>query len=161
MKVLGIDHSISMLQEAKGKKSKSISSFAQSSACDIPLKTESVDFITITFALRNLHSTNILEATFKECHRVLRAGGILLTLETSLPKNAFARVVLKLYSRIATGIIGRIFSRRSNAYKYLGTSVGEFIDAHTLGLTLRKSGFSNIDIYPLSFGVAAIHRAVK
>ncbi len=159
-RTIGLDMNQPVLKEAKAKDGSQTIAFIQSSASDLPMVSDSVDLITITFALRNLDTCRVLEATLNESKRVLKPGGVLVTLETSRPQNQILYQLLHSYSRLSAGFLGMIFSKESNAYSYLGSSVGAFHDCLSLARMIKESGFCKVELLELMGGVVAIHRAI-
>jgi demethylmenaquinone methyltransferase/2-methoxy-6-polyprenyl-1,4-benzoquinol methylase len=48
-----------------------------------------------------------------------------------------------------------------DAYGYLAETVERFPEPEKLAAMVKSAGFRHVGIYPLSCGVAAIHRGVK
>ena len=63
----------------------------------LPIASNTFDFYTISFGLRN---TKNLDKTLKEAHRVLKPGGRFLCLEFSKIQNSNINFIFKNYSKI-------------------------------------------------------------
>ena len=97
--ILAFDFSFSMMQKAIEKQEAQDINFALAEATRIPLKDESIDAITISFAARNVDSSgkgNLLKC-FQEFRRILKPEGILVILESSQPRHRLVRSLYHLY----------------------------------------------------------------
>ncbi|MFZ8102208.1 demethylmenaquinone methyltransferase, partial [Staphylococcus arlettae] len=81
--VYGVDFSENMLAVGE-EKTKDIDNITliHGDAMDLPFDTNSFDYVTIGFGLRNVPD---YLATLKELNRVLKPGGMVVCLETSQP----------------------------------------------------------------------------
>jgi len=123
-----------------------------------PFSKGGVDAVTMAFGIRNAASA---EAVLKEIHRILRPGGIVLILEFSLPENRFLRWCHLTYLRLVVPVIGARVSRDRNAYRYLNESIERFCRTQDLPALIRRAGFDQISVTPLTFGVASIYMGTK
>src|SRR5690606_16936190 len=83
--VIGLDFSQNMLKIAKEKiqqKRLNHVSLIQGNAMELPFETNTFDYVTIGFGLRNVPD---YMQVLKEMHRVLKPGGMAVCLETSQP----------------------------------------------------------------------------
>ncbi len=129
---------------------------------NLPIRDNSLDGISITFAVRNLNqSPGGLDRYFKECCRVIRPGGLLVLLETSQPESRLIRFFFHLFVRLTVVPISRLFSSETSPYQYLATSILCFYDADTLTQVLERSGFCTIKVVRYTWGVVALHLARK
>jgi len=71
-------------------------------------------------------------------------------------KQAYA-----FYSKYWLPTVGRLVSKDSRAYTYLPESVEAFPSGEAFKDVLLKCGFEQVDIYPLSYGIASIYHAKK
>lgn len=156
MQVTGSDFSpemIKLAQKKAQKRKKTEINFIVGDALNIDYKDNSVDVISIGFALRNLSD---LPKGFKEMTRVLKPGGRALCLELTRPQNKFMGWGHSLFLRVYVPIIGFLFSGDFKAYSYLARSIREFPPAETILQTMRENGFSNVKKVVLSGGIATI-----
>ncbi len=123
----------------------------------LPFADASVGAVTLSFGLRNMTDPR---AALAEINRVLMPGGTVNILEFSVPDRWFAPGY-GLYSRYVIPALGALVTGNRGAYRYLVESISEFPDADAVAETLRQSGFTDISIARLMFGVAAIHRGRK
>lgn len=162
-KVLALDFSFSMMQEALAKPEAQGIHFALAEATRIPIKDSSVDSITISFAARNVDSSgkgNLLKC-FEEFRRILKSGGTLVILESSQPRHRIVRYIYHLYVKLTVYPIGRYVSGSKAAYSYLSRSMQRFYTAEEMAEILRQAAFKDIAFKRFMLGATAIHRATK
>ena len=116
------------------------------------------DLISIGFGVRNFQN---LKKGLSESFRVLRDGGTLIVLETSVPQNTFIKFFYLLFSRTFIPLIGSLFSKDKKAYKYLQKSAEEFPSGKNFSQILKSCGFKDVEIMPLMLGASSIYIAKK
>ena len=142
-------------------KSKKLSGFIQMVMGDsenLPYGDNSFDAITVAFGVRNFEN---LEKGLSEIFRVLKPNGILVILETSVPKKIPFKQVYFAYTKLLLPLIGILFSKDKKAYGYLSNSAAKFPCGDTFNNILRKIGFINVNDVPQTFGVSTIYEATK
>jgi len=159
-KVLGLDFSWPMLRKARKKPGMDRTILLLADARILPVLDGSVDVITVSFGVRNIrHSHLTLAQTFKEFHRVLKPGGLFVSLETSQPQSKIVRWLFHTYACLfVRGVGGRISGSRSG-YAYLSSTASQFYNAAELSETIREAGFHDVRYHHMMFGVVAIHEA--
>ena len=118
----------------------------------------SFDIISCAFGVRNMAN---LQKGLREMHRLLRPGGRVCILEFTLPKNLLVRALYMVYFRWVLPLIGGIISGKLGAYRYLADSVCRWDREIDLAGELTAAGFERVEVKPLSFGISAIHIAVR
>jgi demethylmenaquinone methyltransferase/2-methoxy-6-polyprenyl-1,4-benzoquinol methylase len=156
------DFSFPMVSKARTKSELQITSISLADSCRLPFLDNTFDLVVISFATRNITGNRSrLIKFFKEFVRVLRPGGRFINLETSQPKSALIRAAYHLYTKTIVRTIGRIISGSRAGYAYLAHSVASFFVAEELSKILHEVGFSKVTYRKMSFGIVAIHKAVK
>jgi len=127
-------------------------------AFHLPFADGAFDAVTVSFGLRNMNDTL---AALREMCRVVRPGGRLVICEVSQPPWRLIRwlhhnIVLRLLPRIT-----RPFSSNGDAYAYLAESMHDWHDQRTLARLIAEAGWGDVEWLNLTFGVVALHRAVK
>ncbi|MEX2044364.1 MAG: bifunctional demethylmenaquinone methyltransferase/2-methoxy-6-polyprenyl-1,4-benzoquinol methylase UbiE [Opitutus sp.] len=161
--VLGMDFCQPMLDEAEAKKRAATDPraqrivFCQGDGLALPLPDRSFDAVTISFGLRNLADR---DRGLREMLRVLRPGGHLFVLEFSQP-HAWFRPLYYFYLRTILPMLAGAITGDRAAYVYLNKTIGEFPDRAGLSREIADAGFSSISARALSFGIVALHEAVR
>jgi demethylmenaquinone methyltransferase/2-methoxy-6-polyprenyl-1,4-benzoquinol methylase len=156
-KILGIDPSVGMLEEARKKGLNA--EFLEGEAKDIPSKDDKADILSISYGLRNVVDR---EDGLKEFHRVLKPGGLLVILEfTKLPKNSLSAKIRELYMKKILPFVGGILSKNFNAYSYLPNSIDDFLTKEELKRELADVGFETIFTNSSVFDISTLLIAKK
>lgn len=160
--IVALDFCFPMLREAAKKTVKKKISFCVSNADTLPFADNTFDLLTISFATRNINiSPKILLRHFQEFHRVLKPDGRFVNLETSQPLSLALRRLFHFYVRLAVKPIGYLISGSKAAYAYLSYTIPHFFSAEELSRIIYQAGFRKVDLAYLSFGISAIHIAIK
>ena len=160
--VVGLDLSPGMLEigqkkvVSKGLQDKITMVVGDSEALEF--KDGSFDAVTVAFGVRNFEN---LDKGLAEIYRVLKPGGILAILETSVPDKKFYRWGYQLYGKHILPVLGKLFSAEGTAYAYLSESAAAFPYGQEFNNILGKIGFIGMKHEPQTFGVATIYTATK
>ncbi len=157
-RIFGADYSFNMLKLFEKKSEWIKSKTVQMVAENLPLKDESVTNITVAFGVRNFYD---IQEGFNSFYRVLRKGGKATIIEFRLPSNILFKALYKFYFKKILPLVGGIISGDMAAYKYLPRSVEEFDEKINMPELLRKAGFKNIGVYPLTMGIVQTIIATK
>lgn len=160
-RVVGLDPSSGMLEVARAKVTRAADAariqLIEGDALALPFPDQSFDVVTIAFGLRNLPD---YARGVGEMARVLRPGGRLVVLEFLPPRGA-ARLVFRSYIATVLPVLGRAVSGSPEAYRYLASSIGEFIDAESVRELMRNAGLQPTTTQRLTGGIAGLHRSIK
>jgi demethylmenaquinone methyltransferase/2-methoxy-6-polyprenyl-1,4-benzoquinol methylase len=127
-------------------------------AQDLPFADESFDVVTIAFGVRNLPDRG---ANFREVRRVLRPGGRYVILEFSRPPFTPFRSLYHFYLRTVIPLLGGLLTGERPSFEYLNESIRAFPGQVALAGELHKAGFGEVTWHNLTFGIVAVHIAVK
>lgn len=173
-RVLGIDYTLEMLPLAKRKwlgigfdehegedfydaRWRHYVAFIHGDAQNLPLPSACCDVVSIAFGIRNVADPM---RALREFRRVLRPGGRVVVLEFSRPTN---RVIRGLYDFYCNQIMARtaawIARDKTGAYRYLSASVETFKTREQMKADIESAGFCDVEVHPLTFGVAVIYVA--
>ena len=125
---------------------------------NLPFDDNSFDAITVAFGVRNFEN---LKAGLAEILRVLKPGGIVVILETSVPTKFPFKQGYYLHSNIVLPLVGKLFSKDRSAYEYLSDSAAAFPHGEAFNNILRKNGFIEVEDLPQTLGIASIYFAKK
>ncbi|WP_281951322.1 bifunctional demethylmenaquinone methyltransferase/2-methoxy-6-polyprenyl-1,4-benzoquinol methylase UbiE [Nitrosophilus kaiyonis] len=154
---LGVDPSSKMLEVAKEKfpHFNYIEAFAQK----LPIESESSDFISITYGIRNV--VDRIDA-IKEFQRVLKKGGVLVILEfTRREKMSLFDNLVEFYMKKVLPVVGGLVSGNKEAYEYLPNSIDNFLTTEQLISELIENGFKIMEVKSFSFGISTMFIAKK
>ncbi len=160
---LALDFSFDMIKLAKQKYLLKDVFFILADVSKIPIKDKKIDIATISLGIRNLKTNEeLFEKRFKEIHRVIKDGGVFWGLETSRPPNKFIRFFSDLFTAYIATNIAKIVSKNIEVYGYLADSIRAFYEPHEFkNFFLEKIKFKEVSYKLLTFGVVAIHKAIK
>ena len=160
--IIGLDLSPGMLEVGKAKVAEKglqdTIGMVLGDSEDLPFGPGSFDAVTVAFGVRNFED---LEKGLSEIHRVLKIGGQLVILETSVPTKTPFKQGYHLYTKYLLPLIGKIFSKDRCAYAYLSESAAQFPHGAAFNNILAKIGFIAIENKPQTLGVATIYVATK
>lgn len=149
--VVGVDMTEAML--AGATRSAPGVEFRLGDAVDLPCPDASFDAATMAFGLRNIDDP---QRALAELRRVLRPGGRVVILEFSTPR-AVMRPLYRLYSVLAIPRVARLLLGRSDAYRYLTSSISAFPAPEVVAGWLRRAGFERVRYQRMSLGIVALH----
>ncbi len=124
----------------------------------LPFAARSVDVVTTGYGLRNVP---ILERSIGEIRRVLKDGGLLLSLDFNRPENALVRMAYHGYLTVVGGALGFVLHRDADTYRYIPESIRRYPSATRVTELLRLEGFSDARWQRVLGGLMAIHVAKK
>lgn len=153
--VVAADFSKGMLEE--GRKRYPELEFVFADAMRLPFSDAEFDVVTMSFGLRNVENHNI---ALKEFFRVLKPGGRLVICEFSHVGGVFGPLY-RLYLKHILPKLSALMSKSPDAYDYLAESIAAWPNQKALKLDIEKAGFSQVSFKNLTFGVVALHKAVK
>lgn len=155
VRVVAADFSKGMLEVGKKKYPKLEFVFAD--AMKLPFKDEEFDVVTMSFGLRNVQDHKVALAEFL---RVLKPNGRLVICEFSHVPGPFG-VLYRFYLKYFLPKISALFSKSPEAYDYLAESIQAWPKQRELAQDIANVGFSQVGYKNLSFGIVALHQAVK
>ena len=118
----------------------------------------SFDAVTVAFGVRNFEN---LEKGLSEIFRVLKPGGQLAILETSVPTQFPFKQGYRIYAGFLMPMIGKLFSKDKAAYGYLSDSAAQFPFGQAFNNILQNIGFIDLVADPQTLGVATLYSAKK
>lgn len=160
--VVGLDFSKEMLAQAPKKlKEEQIEDrveLVHGDAMDLPYSPDTFDYATIGFALRNVPD---IDQVLQEMTRVVKPGGMVVSLELSKPTWPIFKQLYYLYFQRILPAVGSWVSKDSVSYHWLPESLKSFPDMEQLAQKMRDIGLENVQYRPLMGGIAAIHIGYK
>jgi demethylmenaquinone methyltransferase/2-methoxy-6-polyprenyl-1,4-benzoquinol methylase len=121
-------------------------------ALNLPFESDRFAIVASAFGLRNVGNT---EQGLSEMFRVCKPDGIIAVLEFSMPQQPVLSTVYRFYFRHILPRIGQLLARNQDkAYCYLPESVLAFDEPEKIVRRLQLLGVTDIQIQPLTFGIA-------
>ena len=157
-RVLGIDPAEAMLALADEKAiAAGMDDCLTFRAADVTAPDENFpeapfDGVTCSFCIRNITDR---AAALERMIGVMRPGARVVILELTRPARVLARLGHKLYNRCFVPLAGRVLSR-SDAYKYLVTSIENFPQPQAICDAMTAAGFRNVEQTKMSAGVVTL-----
>lgn len=149
--IVACDFSEEML--ALGKSKVSRTEVVVGDALNLPFEDQRFSAVICGFGMRNLAD---LEKGLREVKRVLRPGGIFVTLELFAPKLRRTRVLHSAALSAALPVLGQVVAGDRDAYAYLAESMQGFVTRDAYEELLRREGFASVGSSDLTLGVASL-----
>ncbi|MGG2200514.1 demethylmenaquinone methyltransferase [Paenibacillus sp.] len=160
--IVGLDFSQNML-DVGADKIKRIGldkqiRLVRGNAMELPFEDNTFDYATIGFALRNVPD---LVKVIEEMQRVVKPGGMVVSLELSKPTWQPFKSIYYFYFQQVLPLLGKLIAKRYDQYKWLPESLIHFPDHKRLAEIFRSTGLTDVQAYPLTGGIAALHIGLK
>lgn len=155
--IFAADFTLGMMQAGQ-KRSGPMVAFTAADALQIPYANHSFDAVVSGFLLRNVVD---LPQALREQWRVLKPGGIFVSLDTTRPKKSILSPFINFHTHQVIPFLGKILTGDRDAYVYLPTTTDQFLSAEELVVYLAKAGFQKILFQRAMFKTVAIHWAQK
>ncbi|MCY9517118.1 demethylmenaquinone methyltransferase [Paenibacillus apiarius] len=161
-RIEGLDFSANMLSVGKKKIDQlgmhNQITLTEGNAMALPFADNSFDYATIGFGLRNVPD---YEQVLREMKRVVKPGGMVVCLELSKPTWQPFKSIYYLYFRHILPMMGKLLAKRYEQYKWLPESLVTFPDHKQLAQMFCDIGLTQVEAYPLTGGIAALHIGSK
>jgi demethylmenaquinone methyltransferase/2-methoxy-6-polyprenyl-1,4-benzoquinol methylase len=162
VKITGIDISDKMIKLGREKiNNKNLEDKIELLKCDsenICFDNNIFDAAMVAFGVRNFSDP---VRGLAEMRRVVRKDGLIVVLEFSKPDGFIFKHAYNFYFKNFLPLIGSVFSRHRNAYRYLNESVMKFADSEEFIQMMKSAGLSEIKQTRLTRGIASIYTGVK
>ena len=156
--VIGLDVVPRMVAIARRRPDESGASphFLVGDMSDLPFPDACFDVVTTGYGLRNVPD---LARSVAEVGRVLRPGGLFLSLDFNRPENAALRAVYHAYLTVIGSALGWVLHRDPDTYRYIPESIRYYPGARAVARILGHHGFIEARWHPVLGGLLAIHSA--
>jgi ubiquinone/menaquinone biosynthesis methyltransferase len=155
-RVTALDVTHRMLQLARAKTAGPHVAFVTADMMALPFPSAAFDLVTAGYGIRNVPR---IEPALAEIGRVLRPGGVLLSLDFDRPSNAAMRAVYLGYLTIVGSALGWALHRDPDTYRYIPESIRRYPGAGGVAAMLARDGFEDCRVIPLLGGLMAINVA--
>jgi ubiquinone/menaquinone biosynthesis methyltransferase len=150
-RMVALDFSASMLE--LGRHKAPAAELVVGDATALPFADGTFAAVVCGFGMRNLADP---AAGAREVARVLRPGGLFVTLELFRPTRLATRAFHRTYARIVLPALGGWLSGEPGAYRYLAGSMAGFYTRAEYERVLGDAGFIRVRGRELTLGVASI-----
>jgi ubiquinone/menaquinone biosynthesis methyltransferase len=156
-RVTGLDITPRMLQLARRKPAATRAvTFVAGDMTALPFPAASFDVVTTGYGIRNVPR---IEPALDEIRRVLRPGGLLLSLDFDRPRHALVRAVYLGYLTLVGSALGWLLHGDPDTYRYIPESIKRYPGAAAVAAMLERTGFAESRVIPLLNGLIAINTA--
>lgn len=160
-RVVGLDITPRMVELARAKHESRTTrrpQFVVGDMTSLPFDAARFDVVTTGYGIRNVPR---IAPALAEIHRVLRPGGLLLSLDFNRPGNTLVRSIYLAYLTMVGSTLGLILHRDPDTYRYIPESIRRYPGAEGVCAIAREQAFASCEYLPVLGGLMAIHRAVK
>jgi ubiquinone/menaquinone biosynthesis methyltransferase len=161
--VVGLDITPRMIELARAKSAAAPDAreqarplFLVGDMCALPVPDASFDIVTTGYGLRNVPD---LPLAIREVARVLKPGGLFLSLDFNRPSNRIVRMAYHAYLSVVGSALGWALHRDPDTYRYIPESIRAYPGAPAVVDLLHASGFSAARWRRVLGGLMAIHEA--
>lgn len=151
-KVIGVDNSEGMLEEAKKKYANEIKEgkvdFILQDAMDLNFEANSFDAIFVAYGLRNMPD---YDQFLQGLHKILKPGGRLVIHDYSLKNKGWAKLYWQFLGYVFIVPISALASGSSTIFTYLIKSVSHFLTPKEVKEHLSRNGFQEVAAKPAPF----------
>jgi demethylmenaquinone methyltransferase/2-methoxy-6-polyprenyl-1,4-benzoquinol methylase len=120
----------------------------------LPFDAATFDVVTTSYGLRNVPA---LETALREIARVLRPGGLFVSLDFNRPRGSVVRAVYLGYLTVVGSLMGLALHGDADTYRYIPHSIRRYPGAEGVASLMRECGFQRVRIEPKLGGLMSIH----
>jgi ubiquinone/menaquinone biosynthesis methyltransferase len=161
--VVGLDITPRMIELARAKatlapdpRKRAHPLFVVGDMCALPVPDAAFDIVTTGYGLRNVPD---LPLAIREIARVLKPGGLFLSLDFNRPAHRVVRIAYHAYLSVVGSALGWALHRDPDTYRYIPESIRAYPGAPAVVDLLHATGFSVARWHRVLGGLMAIHEA--
>jgi demethylmenaquinone methyltransferase/2-methoxy-6-polyprenyl-1,4-benzoquinol methylase len=127
-------------------------------ACQLPFPDAAFDCVLIGYGLRNFPC---LATAVREIERIIRPGGVMVSLDFFLPANGVLRRLFLAYLYMQGFLFGLLMHGRPRIYTYIPDSLRSFVSIDDFSRLLGRSGYRRVNARGFLLGGIGLHWAAK
>ncbi|HEY1221249.1 MAG TPA: class I SAM-dependent methyltransferase, partial [Bryobacteraceae bacterium] len=116
------------------------------------------DCVFIGYGLRNFPC---LATAVREIERIIRPGGVMVSLDFFLPANGVLRRLFLTYLYMQGFLFGLLMHGRPRIYTYIPDSLRSFVSIDDFSQLLGRSGYARVNARGFLLGGIGLHWAAK
>ena len=151
---IAVDLTERMLQLARPR----VSTVVCADAGSLPFPSGTFDATFVGYGWRNFSD---LDLALREISRVLKPGGILVTLDFFLPSNPILRRAYLAYLYAQGTFWGTILHFNPRTYTYIPDSLRSFVTMHEFGIRAATAGLHTLQAKTFILGGIGLHWSRK
>jgi ubiquinone/menaquinone biosynthesis methyltransferase len=155
-RVTALDITHRMLRLARAKPAATAVAFVTGDMMALPFPASTFDIVATGYGIRNVPR---IEPAIEEIRRVLKPGGVLVSLDFNRPRNALVRGIYLAYLTVVGSALGWTLHGDPDTYRYIPESIRRYPGAHGVAALLAQAGFIECRVIPLLAGFMAINTA--
>ena len=155
-RVVALDFSPRMLEA--GRRKAPCAEVVVGDAMDLPFEERTFAAVVCGFGVRNFADPS---RGAREAWRVLRPGGLFVTLELFRATRPVTQAFHRVYAQVVLPAVGGVVSGDAGAYRYLARSMAGFLARDEYQRMLAGVGFADVRGLDLTLGVASIVCGVR
>jgi ubiquinone/menaquinone biosynthesis methyltransferase len=155
-RIVALDFSPKMLEAGRHKAPSA--EVVVGDAMELPFEDGAFAAVVCGFGVRNFADP---ARGAREAFRVLRAGGLFVTLELFRATRPVTRAFHRVYAQVVLPAVGGVVSGDADAYRYLARSMAGFLARDEYQSLLEGVGFADVRGLDLTLGVASIVSGVR
>jgi demethylmenaquinone methyltransferase/2-methoxy-6-polyprenyl-1,4-benzoquinol methylase len=128
--------------------------FVAGDMSSLPFPDASFDVVTTGYGLRNVP---VVSQALHEIARVLRAGGVFVSLDFNRPRSALVRGFYLAYLSVTGAALGWLLHRDPDTYRYIPESIRRYPGAEAICELAVDAGLASCRYIPVLGGLMAIH----
>ncbi len=123
-------------------------------ALSLPVPDDAFDVTGMAFGIRNIPDK---QKALGEMFRVTVPGGQVMILEMTFIRNRFFKLLYYVYLNYLLPLFAKAFSANPAAYHYLADSIMNFPSPDEFAKLMEEAGMTEVEKYPLTFGITWLH----
>jgi ubiquinone/menaquinone biosynthesis methyltransferase len=124
----------------------------------LPFPDRAFDIVTTGYGLRNVP---LLAGALSEIKRVLKPGGVMLSLDFNRPDGVLLRTIYLAYLTVVGSALGLALHGNADTYRYIPESIRRYPGARGVAEIAVAQGFTRCDAIPVFGGLMTIHCATS